>query len=97
MEGRVSTNFTWKCKDGRVLELKDIETDHLKNIIAVLRRKGLVTMDEFLSCAAYACAGSTPDGAAMAAENELAGMCPWEGLEILEDELATRNRRRRGH
>lgn len=80
----------WKCKDGRVLEVSEMGTDHLKNTIAMLRRNGVVTPDEFLSCLAYACSGDTPDGAAMAAEAEVDGMKQWNGLEVLEDELARR-------
>ena len=78
----------WKCTDGRVLDHQEIETNHLRNIIGLLRRKGVVTLDEYLSCAAYA--ASAPDGAAMCAENELEGMRPWKGLEILEAELESR-------
>jgi len=80
----------WKCKDGREIDIKDMEASHLKNAIAMLRRKGVVTTDEFLSCLAYACSGDTPDGAAMAAETEVDRMKPWKGLNIMEDELARR-------
>ena len=80
----------WKCKDGRELDIKDMETNHLKNAIAMLRRKGVVTTDEYLSCLAYACSGDTPDGAAMAAEAEVDRMKPWKGLEVMEVELQSR-------
>lgn len=80
----------WKCKDGRIIDIKDIETDHLRNIINMLRRKGVVTPDEYLSCLAYACSGDTPDGAAMAAEAEVDRMKPWAKLELLEAELGRR-------
>lgn len=80
----------WKCKDGRELDIKDMETNHLKNAVAMLRRKGVVTTDEYLSCLAYACSGDTPDGAAMAAEAEFSSMKPWKGLAIMEEELASR-------
>ena len=80
----------WRCKDGRVLELAEIETDHLKNIVHYLRSKGAVTPDEYIDCLGYACSSSTPDGAAMAAEQELEGMKPMAGLEKLEAELERR-------
>lgn len=78
----------WKCKDGRELELADMSTDHLKNVITMLRSKGTVTPNEYLSCLAYACSSNTGEYAAMAAEQELDDMQPWIGLELLENELA---------
>lgn len=80
----------WKCKDGRVLDIKDMETDHIQNVINMLRRKNVVTENEYLDCLAYACSGSTPDGAAMAAEAEVDRMKQWKGLELLGDELDQR-------
>lgn len=32
----------WKCKDGRLIDLKDMSTQHLENSVAMLRRKLLV-------------------------------------------------------
>jgi hypothetical protein len=80
----------WKCKDGREIELRDMETGHLKNAIAMLRRQNVVTEDEFLSCAAYACSSSSGEYAAMAAENEMMNMRPWKGLKMMEAELGRR-------
>jgi hypothetical protein len=80
----------WKCKDGREIELRDMETVHIRNAIAMLRRQNVVTEDEFLSCAAYACSSNSGEYAAMAAENEMINMRPWKGLEIMESELASR-------
>jgi len=80
----------WKCRDGRVLDIKDMETRHLRNTIAMLRRNGVVTTDEYMSCLAYACSSDTPDGAAMCAESEVASMRPWTGLKIMEEELERR-------
>lgn len=77
----------WKCKDGRIIHIKDMSTKHLRNAIAMLRRHGVVTTDEHLSCLAYACSANTPDGAAMAAEHELDAMRPWSGLALMEEEL----------
>ena len=80
----------WKRKDGRLIDIKDMGTAHLNNAVVMLRLKGFVTDDEFLSCLAYACAGDTPDGAASAAEGELANMKVWHGLADMEAELANR-------
>lgn len=80
----------WKCRDGHELELHEIETDHLRNIVRMLRRKGAVSSDEFFSCAAYAGSPDTPDGAAYSAEMELISMRPWKGMELLEAELDKR-------
>ena len=80
----------WKCRDGRILDIKDMDTGHLRNVIARLRRHGVVTPDEYMNCAAYACSSSSGEYAAMAADQELAGMKPWRGLDVLETELQGR-------
>lgn len=80
----------WRCKDGREIELHEIETGHLKNIIEMLRRKGVVSPRVYFSCLAYSCSSDTPDGAAMAAETEWLSMKPWKGMELLEAELDKR-------
>lgn len=80
----------WKCKDGRELKITDMDTAHLRNAIAMLRGKGVVTPNEYLSCLAYACSSNTGEYAAMAAEQELDNMQSWIGLELLENELAKR-------
>lgn len=84
----------WKCRDGRLIPIEDLETDHLKNIVAMLRRQGFVTPSEFFSCAGYAFSPMTGEYASMAAENELNRMTPWTGLEKLEEELNKRKGRR---
>lgn len=79
----------WKCKDGRELELHEIETDHLKNIITWLRRQGVTTTDEFLDCLG-ASASVSGEFAQMALDNEAMSMTPWKDLELLEAELKKR-------
>ena len=80
----------WKRKDGRLIDIKDMGTAHLNNAVVMLRLKGFVTEDEFLSCLAYACSGDTPDCAASAAEAEFSAMKPFHGLADMEYELANR-------
>lgn len=88
-KGRCSvTPVIWTTRDGRQIPSDMLETSHLRNIVAMLRGKGYVTEQEFLACLAYACSGSTPDGAAMAAEAELDRMKIFPKLEALEAELA---------
>lgn len=77
----------WKTQDGRRIPTDMLDTSHLRNIVAMLRSKGYVTEDEFFGTLAYACASSTPDGAAMAAEAELLNMRVFPQLAELEAEL----------
>ena len=63
----------WKCKDGRVIPIASMSDQHLDNAIKMLQRKGLIEipdLDAVFSVGAYAYSGDTPDGAAMAAEQE---------------------------
>ena len=81
----------WTCKDGRVLDIRDMDTQHLRNAVNMLRRKGAVTAYEFESCARYAFSSMSGDMASMAAENELMRMIPYKPLEVMERELEKRN------
>ena len=81
------SNLVWITKDGRRIPHCELKTDHLSSIVAMLRGKGYVTEDEFLACLSYACSGSTPDGACMAAEAELDRMKIFPQLAALEVEL----------
>lgn len=83
----------WKTLDGREIPFNKLETDHLENIVAMIRRQGFVTPDEFFSMLAYVCSSDTPDGAAMAAESEVANKWPSEILADLEAELNARKYR----
>jgi hypothetical protein len=78
----------WKTRDGRTLAPSEMSTEHLKNAIAMLRRQGKVTHGELLSMIAYA--GSAPDGAAMAVEQEIDNARVSRGLSVLEAELSRR-------
>lgn len=79
---------TWTCRDGRVLAIVDMTTQHLQNTVRMLRRKGFVTPDEML-LASYIPA-SMGEFAQMAAENELAAMKVINSLGPMELELARR-------
>lgn len=39
---------TWKCKDGRILNICDMTDDHIVNAIRMLLRKGYVTCDDYM-------------------------------------------------
>ena len=63
----------WRCKDGRLIPISFMSDQHLDNTIKLLERKGLTEipdLDTVFSVGAYAWSGDTPDGAAMAAEQE---------------------------
>lgn len=62
------SDFIWTTKDGRKLPVKDMETGHIQNALAMLKRKGFVsvkTLNIYLR-------GPEPrgDGAQMAFETE---------------------------
>jgi len=80
----------WKCQDGREIEIKAMTASHLKNTIALIRRKGGMTVTEFNSCIAYVCSPFAGECASMALERELADAAPCGELEALEEELANR-------
>ena len=49
---------TWKTKDGRQIEIKDMETSHIKNTLAMLKRKGFISPKTL----SYYLFGPTPNG-----------------------------------
>ncbi len=79
----------WTTKDGRVLRLSEMSTDHLKNAAAMLRRKGYCSVDEFeLSWSALSmCQGEM---ASYYAEQACADLRPTRALDALDAEIATR-------
>lgn len=83
----------WKCQDGRVVDIADMTTRQLKNAVAMLRRKGCVTKEEYFSLLAVVCSGDTPDGVAYATDGVLMTRSIHPALELMEMELARRPRR----
>lgn len=58
----------WKTREGKVLEVSDMETSHIQNALAMLRRKGAVSPEE---ANAYLCGPPSGDAAYDAWENGL--------------------------
>lgn len=81
----------WKTKDGRILTPKQMETDHIKNCLQMLRKKGYVSESEFIDSlgSAYSLQG---EYAQMYAENEIASMKPTRMIDEFEEELEQRKR-----
>lgn len=79
----------WRCADGRLIEIADMATDHLKNAAAHLRRNRVVTPDEWWRgvAAAASCQGEM---ASYYADQEVTGMIPSRKLAAMEDELRRR-------
>jgi hypothetical protein len=46
MKGNFNMLPTWQCKDGRVLLLRDMETQHIERTMSMLRRKGFISERE---------------------------------------------------
>ena len=80
----------WKTLDGREIPIERLTTPHLKNIIAMLKRKGHVSAEEFGSSIAAA-ASMQGETAQMYAENEVATMKVNPMLDVLEMELEKRS------
>jgi hypothetical protein len=78
---------TWKCRDGRVIPIDELETEHLQNIINMLRRKGAMTPRELANMICH-----PPQGEAAydAWSEEIAGAQLSAHLSSLEAELLRR-------
>jgi len=59
----------WKTKDGTIVNIKDMDDNHLNNTIALIRRNARRIMDS--NIASLLCACPNGDGAVMAVEDEL--------------------------
>ena len=52
IKGNETETRTWKTRDGQVIPIKDLEIQHLKNIIKILKKKGFIsqsTLDFYLT------------------------------------------------
>ena len=81
----------WTTKDGKKIEVKKMSTSHIKNALALLKRRGFISPEtlEFY----FSCRWPTADGALMAFENELDSVLksptsPF--IDYFEDELTKR-------
>lgn len=74
---------TWKTKDGIKIPIRELDDNHLKNIIAQLRRNARKQMDR-LEYELLAYADGAPDGASMAAESEAMHLVDMDVDEWLE-------------
>ena len=82
----------WTTKDGRVLNISDMTTEHIKNTIAMLERKGFVTPKDF---SYYFSCVHQGDIAQMEFERELDRVKPCIPLVWLKEELSKREEKRK--
>jgi len=83
---------TWKTKDGRILYIKDMSTDHIRNCINMLENKGFVSY-RTLSIYLNANTNMMSDGALMAFDYELEQISKRpvsKSLDWLRDEFKQR-------
>jgi hypothetical protein len=86
----MSTSY-WKTKDGRILYIDEMTTEHLRNTIAMLERKGFVSVSQKQFY--FNAPQPNGDGALLAFEREQAQvfeapLCPQ--LDALRHELKKR-------
>lgn len=89
----MNTDRIWKCRDGREIPIADMETRHLENTVAMLRRKGFVTRDD--AVAMFCGPSPSGDGACIAYEMELDSIRISASLPYLEAELEARKNGKR--
>lgn len=77
----------WKCKDGEFIHPRNMDTDHIKNALAMLKRKGFISFSHWEMCLSCPPQG---DMAQMAWEQEIMNLKPSKFIEIFEEELAKR-------
>lgn len=79
----------WKTKDGRRLTPAEMTTEHITNTLAMLKRKGWVSVEEFEH--SWACAFSLRgEMASYYAEQAASELKPASIIDALEEELTRR-------
>jgi len=79
----------WRTKDGRIIDIKTMETAHIKNCVAMLEKAGYVSIEDF-SASVSAMGSLNGEYAQMAAENEVWAMKPVATLDAFYNELSLR-------
>lgn len=79
----------WTTKEGHKIPVRKMSVDHIKNCMAMLRRRGYVSEAEFVAACGW---GFSMNGemASYYAEQEVAQMCPTRMLDIMQEELDRR-------
>lgn len=79
----------WRCRNGRVIPIDAMDTEHIKNCIVMLRRNGLCTIEEF-DVALASSASLQGDMASYYGEQTVAEMKPSKKLSAFIQELESR-------
>lgn len=79
----------WITKDKRQVRIDEMDDNHLKNTIAMLRRQGCCTLEE-LDCLFAAPLSEMGDMASYAVEQEQASARPSKALSYLVEEAEKR-------
>lgn len=86
-------DFTvWTKKNGEKVNIKDMDTDHIKNTIKMMERNKYVSADKYVKTFAISTLDLS-DAAEMAIENEqlqMFGKKPSVWIDVLNDELNNR-------
>jgi len=82
----------WKTKDGTLINIKDMHTEHIKNVLQMYKDKGYISLST--SNFYFNCKPPQGDMAQFAFENELmkiidSPVSAW--IDIFEQELERRN------
>ena len=62
----------WRMRNGDLIHVKDMDDDHLRNTVLMLRKNGFVHSKTYWAACTYA--QTAPDGAAMAVDREIDNM-----------------------
>jgi hypothetical protein len=82
--------WKWRTRDGRMLNMEDMSTEHLRNCVSLLRSKGYCSTVEFEDAwsAVASCRG---DMASYYAEQQASSLLPSLVIDQMEKILATRD------